>query len=578
MVDSVAVEAIGDATITAAKLDTLGATPGQLLILNDTTGLGWAFVNGKSVRDRSLSVVKISTEGGGTGQILTVRADTAVWLDAEEISGAALPDKSVRAIKLNSEDGTVGQVMLAADLDSVVWGQIGSEGLSNSAVTVAKMSSVDATQGQVVMAVGDSVAWADIPEPAEAAIRSGMLSSEGASGGEVLIASSGVDTLVFGKIAGESVAPAAISTTHISTQGGSVGDVLAVAIGDTTAWQSLSIGSSEIQNGAVTLPKISVAGGQVGNALLVTNEGADWGAVDPNTFAPNSIDLLKLGVAGASAGTFIGFSGGNAVWLPQPALALPFSGASAPADSTSFKVINTSSGIEEAFGVHAIMEQTTGAALAAAVYAENKSTTGQGIGLWGEHKGLGWAVYGTTPQGRAIYGSSIDGWAGFFNGRVKIVGTLEKSAGSFKIDHPLDPENKYLSHSFVESPDMMNIYNGIVILDADGQATIELPDWFDALNNDFRYQLTAIGGPGPDLYIATEVVDNTFAIAGGSGGMKVSWQVTGIRDDAYARNFRIPVEEDKPAGERGSYLHPEVFGLGAERSLEARTDQANARQ
>ncbi len=84
-------------------------------------------------------------------------------------------------------------------------------------------------------------------------------------------------------------------------------------------------------------------------------------------------------------------------------------------------------------------------------------------------------------------------------------GTLSGSDKQFKIDHPLDPANKYLSHASVESSDMKNIYDGVVTLDSNGAATVTLPDWFEALNQDFRYQLTAIGAPGPDLYIATEV-------------------------------------------------------------------------
>ena len=42
--------------------------------------------------------------------------------------------------------------------------------------------------------------------------------------------------------------------------------------------------------------------------------------------------------------------------------------------------------------------------------------------------------------------------------------------------------------------------------------------------------------------------------------MKVSWQVTGIRHDPYADANRIPVEETKPAAERGTYLHPQAYG------------------
>jgi bisphosphoglycerate-independent phosphoglycerate mutase (AlkP superfamily) len=132
-----------------------------------------------------------------------------------------------------------------------------------------------------------------------------------------------------------------------------------------------------------------------------------------------------------------------------------------------------------------------------------------------------------------------------------VSGTLTKGAGSFRIDHPLDPEHKYLSHSFVESPDMMNVYNGNVTLDANGRATVELPEYFEALNRDFRYQLTAIGSPGPNLYIAEGVKQNRFQIAGGRAYAHVSWQVTGVRQDAYANEHRIRVETEKPQAGRG---------------------------
>jgi hypothetical protein len=147
-----------------------------------------------------------------------------------------------------------------------------------------------------------------------------------------------------------------------------------------------------------------------------------------------------------------------------------------------------------------------------------------------------------------------------FNGNVYFNGTLHKPAGAFTIDHPLDPANKILNHSFVESPDMMNIYNGIVALDQHGQAWVQLPDWFEALNGEFRYQLTAIGAPGPRLYIAQKISGNRFRIAGGKRGMEVSWLVTGIRHDAWAEAHRIPVEEEKTGAQHGTYLHPELFG------------------
>ena len=191
---------------------------------------------------------------------------------------------------------------------------------------------------------------------------------------------------------------------------------------------------------------------------------------------------------------------------------------------------------------------------------------GQGnVGVWGVSQSTsGYGVYGLTysSSGYGVYGknSTGSGYAGYFQGNVDIVGTLSKTSGSFKIDHPLDPANKYLYHSFVESPDMMNIYNGNVILDKDGTAWITLPDYFGALNRDFRYQLTAVGAPGPNLYIAQEIANNRFQIAGGTPGGKVSWQVTGIRQDAFAKAHPIIPEVEKTGEERGKYLHPVEHG------------------
>ncbi len=170
--------------------------------------------------------------------------------------------------------------------------------------------------------------------------------------------------------------------------------------------------------------------------------------------------------------------------------------------------------------------------------------------------GTNYGVYGNAG------GSGIN-YAGYFDGNVTVTGVLNKAGGSFNIDHPLDPENRYLYLSFVESPDMMNVYNGNVLLDANGEAKVKLPDYFEALNRDFRYQLTCIGGFAP-VYIAGEISSNQFTIAGGEAGMKVSWQVTGIRKDPFAQANRIQVEVDKPAKERGKYLHPEAYGLGEE--------------
>jgi hypothetical protein len=143
-------------------------------------------------------------------------------------------------------------------------------------------------------------------------------------------------------------------------------------------------------------------------------------------------------------------------------------------------------------------------------------------------------------------------------GNVVVNGNLSKGGGSFKIDHPLDPQNKYLYHSFVESPDMMNIYNGNIVTDAAGKATVQLPDYFEALNMEFRYQLTVIGSFSQAI-VSKEVAANKFEIATSTPNVKVSWQVTGVRHDAFANENRIPNTVEKAAKDKGTYLHPKAF-------------------
>jgi hypothetical protein len=180
------------------------------------------------------------------------------------------------------------------------------------------------------------------------------------------------------------------------------------------------------------------------------------------------------------------------------------------------------------------------------------------------------AIWGqSTGAGPAIYGQALSsGKAGEFAGSVNVQGTLTKFMGSFRIDHPLDPANKFLSHSFVESPDMMNIYNGNVTTDAAGSAIVALPAYFETLNRDYRYQLTVLGQFAQAI-VSREVAGNSFEIHTDKPSVKVSWQVTGIRQDAYARAHPIVAEEFKPAEEQGMYLFPAGFGAGEEKRLGA---------
>jgi len=219
------------------------------------------------------------------------------------------------------------------------------------------------------------------------------------------------------------------------------------------------------------------------------------------------------------------------------------------------------------------LDVTNTSSQAAALFAQTLSTNASSAAVVGQASGNGGAAgllgigLGTGTYAVLASAQGAGSYAGVFSGNVIVTGTLSKGAGSFKIDHPLDPANKYLSHSFVESPDMMNLYDGNVILDGNGEAIVTMPDWFEALNMDFRYQLTAMGKPSPDLYIASEISGNQFKIAGGTPGSKVSWMVTGIRHDAYANAHRIKVEELKPASDKGKYLNPEEQGKSPQQGI-----------
>jgi hypothetical protein len=193
---------------------------------------------------------------------------------------------------------------------------------------------------------------------------------------------------------------------------------------------------------------------------------------------------------------------------------------------------------------------------------------GGGWGVRGESTGgHGVAGYGSF-LGASIYGASGAAWAGYFNGDVVVDGTLQVNNNfGARMDHPLDPANKYLNLSFVESAEMMSVQNGNVITDANGEAIVTLPDYFQAISGDFRYQLTVVGQFAQAI-VARKIEGNRFTIKTDKPNVEVSWQVTGLRQDAAANANRKPAEESKPEAERGYYLRPALFNQTEEKGIE----------
>jgi hypothetical protein len=195
-----------------------------------------------------------------------------------------------------------------------------------------------------------------------------------------------------------------------------------------------------------------------------------------------------------------------------------------------------------------------------AIGVKGEASDTSGTGVRAEASGTSGTALRAVASGSATQAAT-------FIGNVNVLGTLSKTSGTFKIDHPLDPANQYLLHSFVESPDMKNVYDGVVTTDGRGFATVRMPDWFDALNRDFRYQLTVIGRSFARAIVWEELSHDRFTIRTDEPRVKVSWQVTGIRDDAWARAHPLKVEQPKRGAERGRYLYPELFGKPRSRAI-----------
>ena len=212
-----------------------------------------------------------------------------------------------------------------------------------------------------------------------------------------------------------------------------------------------------------------------------------------------------------------------------------------------------------AVGVAAITNHPTGGTVAGLF--ENSSTSGTAV------HGIAKATSGTTY---GVYGqsNSPNGYGVFSRGRFAATGTK-----SFQIDHPLHPENAVLNHFSAEGPEPYNIYRGTVVLDARGEAWVLLPDYFEAINRDPSYHLTAIGAPMPNLHVAVEIQNNRFKIAGGAPGKKVSWEVKAIRNDRWVQEYGYHTEQPKTPEHRGKYLHPELYGQPKELGIHYRPEQ-----
>jgi hypothetical protein len=179
-----------------------------------------------------------------------------------------------------------------------------------------------------------------------------------------------------------------------------------------------------------------------------------------------------------------------------------------------------------------------------------------GVNQWNTRNNPGTDDYQIFELGGGGERMRIDNTTGkvWVNGDFTVVG-----AKAFTMDHPLDPTNKTLMHAAAESNEVINFYSGNVTTDASGKAMVSLPDYFEAINKDFRYQLTVIGGTFAQAIISKEVSNNKFEIATNQPNVKVSWEVKGVRNDAHMRKFPFVAVEEKSAAQKGRYIDPAAY-------------------
>lgn len=483
-------------------------------------------------------VYSITSRNARAGQSVAVRGIQRTGASVTPDTGAAV---------FGTSDTGLG-VAGASETDTGVWGTANAPGGSGDGVRGLSRGS-----GAGVRGVADNVTTAG------RGVRGEAMSASGVGVEGVNLASSGPAYGVRGEsgsTAGVGVAGFASATSGpaYGVRGECASSTLVSAgvFGNTTGWGYGVLGGARYR-----LPEGSPAGG-------AGVFGVSWDSAAVVGFTWSESYTNEFGVWGASYNGHEYAAGVRGDMIDGSG-----SGVSGQFHSTlnaagyGGKFLSTSTA---GYGVLAATANSDiGVGSPAGVLAQG------GTGLRGEStvsNGNGVVGFASGESGYAIYGSSIDGFAGFFAGRVAVTGDLYVAGSkNFSIDHPLDPARKVLVHGCVESDERINIYRGNVVLDGNGEAIVTLPEWFDAINRDFTYQLTPIGAAAPMLHIATEIESNAFQIAGGQAGLKVSWTITAIRNDAYARDHPFQVEVDKLEHEVGTYLYPKGFGQSDELSI-----------
>jgi len=573
------------------------------------------------------SAVPVTTTDKNKYVLVDVTAAAVDWLNGTANDGIALVPDGAVSFALNSKETTT--TSHPAELDIVLSGPAGPAG-PISGVTAGAGLAGGGTKGNVTLSLlttcssGQVLQWNGSTWVCTTSKGTGTITGVTAGADLTGGGTSGTVTLnldttkvpqltsnnvfsgnqTFSGNAGIGAAASANSYTPLTVgTANSFGTWLAIANSSSGGhtWNVISAGAGNAE-GAGNFGITDLTGkstiwleGNTNTSNLTASASAGGAIIDADVFGKNNGAFtpgLRFGGVASGEGIISNrVGGGNAFGLQlftefTPRLSILQNGQVGIGinnPSYQLEVLSSSSGYDAIFGQGGAASNGSGGNGSIGVHGfggNGDLTSGSnygGPGIFGEGgigdntDGDGGVFFGGnhSSYGDGIFAASgsANSWAGFFQGNVGITGIVSGGVVSFTIDHPLDPANKYLSHSSVESPDMMNIYNGNVVTDANGDAVVPLPEWFETLNRDFRYQLTVIGQFAQAI-VTGEVANHQFSLKTDKPEVKVSWQVTGIRQDAWANAHRIPVEEEKNARERGHYIHPELYGASEEAGIQ----------
>ena len=403
------------------------------------------------------------------------------------------------------------------------------------------------------------------------------------------------------------------STTKTSIWAGSQRSITVdlsgnVGIGTTTPSQKLTVGGATV---ADTKIKVDAGGNTYAGLQLVNSERRwNWQVVPSNDVPGGRLRLTEE--VGNAEWMTITAAGNIGIGVINPTLAklhVDGGGGSAIYGQSAgsygllgYSALGTAVGGHgvSSYGVGAYSENNDGIIAQtnhpdhAAVFAQNLIGTPFAYLGTRYHAVEAHSGGGLSGQNAAIYGVATDpshDLAGYFIGAFKVSGGATGGgtqvdniivfgslnvvgSKNFKIDHPLDPANKYLFHSCVESNQPLLIYSGNVITDAQGKAEVIMPSYFEALNINYRYQLTVVGEEFAQARVSRKINNNSFSVKTDKPNIELSWQVTGERNDAYSKAHPYVAEQDKKPGDRGKYLAPELFGQPKEMGIGYRPPHA----